>query len=81
MIKLAVIGTGTIAQLHASAAQSLAGCELVAVVNHRPESMARFAVNYGIAQQYLSLEILITDGEVDAIISGTPNALHTWQSI
>lgn len=41
MIRLAMLGTGTIAQSHAGAAQEIADCEIAAVVNHRPESMAQ----------------------------------------
>ena len=81
MIRLALLGTGTIAQSHAQAAGSVAGCELAAVVNHRPESMARFAAEFGISRQYATLDALIADGEVDAVIVGTPNALHAEQTI
>ena len=81
MIRLALLGTGTIARSHAEAAQSIAGCDLVAVVNHRPESMARFATSYDIPRQYATIDALIADGDVDAVIVGTPNFLHAGQSI
>ena len=81
MIRLAMLGTGTIAHSHAQAAQSIAGCDLVAVVNHRPESMARFAEAYAIPRQYATLDALIAEGGIDALIVGTPNALHAAQAI
>lgn len=81
MIRLALLGAGTIAYSHAEAARSIANCELAAVVNHRPESMARFAAAHGIQRQYTTLDALIADGDIDAVIVGTPNALHAGQAI
>lgn len=81
MIRLAMLGAGSIAHSHAQAARSLAGCKLVAVVNHRPHSMARFADAYAVPRQYLSLDTLIAEGGIDAVIVGTPNALHAEQAI
>jgi len=81
VIRLAMLGTGSIAQSHAGAAQSIADCEIVAVVNHRPESMAQFANAYNVPRQYATLDALIADGDIDAVIVGTPNALHAEQSI
>ncbi len=81
MMRLALLGTGTIAHAHAVAAQSIASCELAAVVNHRPGSLTRFAAEFGIPRQYATLRALIADGGIDALIVGTPNALHAEQSI
>ena len=81
MIRLAMLGTGTIAHSHAQAAQSTADCQLTAIVNHRPESMARYAGEYGIKRQYANLDALIAAGGIDAVIVGTPNALHAEQAI
>jgi predicted dehydrogenase len=80
-IKLAIAGTGYISKVHAQAAKSLPDVELVAVVNHRAESMAEFAHKFGITRQYTSVEDLLDDGNVDAISINTPNYLHAPQSI
>jgi predicted dehydrogenase len=80
-IKLAIVGTGYIAKTHAQAAQALADVELVAVVNHRSESMAEFARQFGITRQYATVEDLLADGNVDALSINTPNYLHAPQSI
>lgn len=79
-IKLAITGTGFIAKVHARAAQKLPDVELVAVVNHRTESMAAFAAQFGISRQYLDVETLLRDGGVDALVIGTPNYLHAPQT-
>jgi predicted dehydrogenase len=51
------------------------------VVNHRAESRAAFAAEYGIARQYATVEELLADGVADALVIGTPNFLHAPQAI
>lgn len=79
-IKIAFTGTG-FSHVHARCAQATPGVELVAVANHRPESMAAFAQTYGIPRQYAAIEALLADGDVDAISINTPNYLHAPQAI
>ena len=79
-IKIAFAGTGYINKVHAQAAQNL-GLELVAVVNHKADSMAKFANDYGIARAYEKVDDLLKDGGVDALIVSTPNYLHAPQTI
>ena len=64
-LRIAFTGTGHMACTHAQAAQCLPDVELVAVVNHRPESRAAYAERFGIARQYDSVEALLADGAVD----------------
>ena len=80
-IKIAFTGTGYISKIHAQAAQKLPGVELAAVVNHRPESMAAFAAQFGIRRQYPTMGGLLQDGGVDALVVSTPNYLHAPQAI
>ncbi len=79
-MRIAFAGTGYISKIHARAAQNC-GAELVAVVNHRAESMEAFANDYGIPRQYESVEALLKDGHVDALVVSTPNYLHASQTI
>lgn len=79
-MKIAFAGTGYINKIHALAAKT-AGAELAAVVNHQPESMAKFAAEFEIQSQYASLETLLKDGGVDALVVSTPNYLHAEQTI
>ena len=79
-MKIAFAGTGDINKIHARAAQNC-GLELVAVVNHKPESMAQFAADFGIPRQYATLEAMLADGDVDALVVSTPNYLHAPQTI
>ena len=79
-MKFAFAGTGYINKVHARAAQNC-DVELTAVVNHKPESMAAFAKEFGIPRQYETVEALLKDGKVDALIVSTPNYLHAPQTI
>jgi predicted dehydrogenase len=77
--KIAFAGTG-FTKIHANAARIL-GIQAVAVVNHKVESMAKFAAENEIPRQYTSLEDLLRDGGLDALIVSTPNYLHAEQTI
>lgn len=79
-LQIAFAGTGYINKIHAIAAKK-AGAELAAVVNHKPESMEKFAAEFGIPRQYLDVETLLKDGRMDALVVSTPNYLHAAQTI
>ena len=79
-MKFAFAGTGYINKVHARAAQNC-DVELTAIVNHKPESMAVFAKEFGIPRQYETVEALLKDSKVDALIVSTPNYLHQSQTI
>jgi len=79
-MKIAFAGTGGINKIHAQAAQTL-GLELVAAVNHKPESLGKFGERFGITRQYETVEALLKDGGVDAVVISTPNYLHSPQTI
>jgi len=80
-LKIAFSGTGHISHVHARAAQSIDGVELVAVVNHKPESMANYAAEFGIARKYATVDDLLRAGDVDVLVVSTPNYLHAPQAI
>ncbi len=79
-MKIAFAGIGSINKVHAQAAQNL-GLELVAAVNHKPDSMVEFGERFGIARQYADVESMLKDGNVDALVVSTPNYLHARQTI
>ena len=79
-MKIAFAGTGYINKVHAQAAQNL-GLELAAVVNHKQDSMVEFGKRFGITRQYETVEAMLKDGNVDAIVISTPNYLHAPQTI
>jgi predicted dehydrogenase len=79
-MKIAFAGTGYINKVHAQAAKNL-GLELVAAVNHKQESMAEFGKRFNITRQYDTVEAMLNDGNVDALVVSTPNYLHASQTI
>lgn len=79
-MKIAFAGTGYINKIHAQAAKNL-GLELVAVINHKDDSMVEFGKQFGITRQYQSVEDMLNDGDVDALLVSTPNYLHAPQTI
>ncbi len=80
-LRLAVVGTGYIAKIHAQAAALLPEVDLVALVNHRPESMRGFAAQFAIDRCYTTLDDLIAAGDVDAVSINSPNYLHAPQTM
>jgi predicted dehydrogenase len=79
-MKIAFTGTGYINKIHARAAHNCAA-ELVAVANHKPESMAQFAADFGIPHQYDTVEAMLAGSDIDALVVSTPNYLHAPQTI
>jgi predicted dehydrogenase len=79
-MKIAFSGTGYISKIHARAAKNI-GAELVAVVNHKAESMVAFAKEFEIPRQYETVGAMLKDGDVDALVVSTPNYLHAPQTI
>ncbi|MBE7550602.1 MAG: Gfo/Idh/MocA family oxidoreductase [Anaerolineales bacterium] len=80
-LKIGFTGTGYISKIHAAAARVQPDTELVAVVNHRPESMAAFAAEYSIPRQYSTVAELLQEGGVDTLVVSTPNYLHAPETI
>jgi predicted dehydrogenase len=80
-LSIALVGTGNIAKVHARAVRSLPDVHLVAVVNHRPESMTTFAAEFGVARLYVNVADMLEDGAVDALVVCTPNFMHAPQTI
>ncbi|MEE9615588.1 MAG: Gfo/Idh/MocA family oxidoreductase [Anaerolineae bacterium] len=80
-VRIALTGTGYIAKIHAQAIQNTLEAEIVAVANHRPESMQAFAAEFGISRQCPDVDALLADGDVDALVVCTPNYLHAPQAI
>lgn len=79
--KFAIAGAGYIANIHAQAIKAQKEAELVAVVEKFTDKAAEFARKFGIQRQYVSVEDLLKDGGVDALVICTPNFLHAPQAV
>jgi predicted dehydrogenase len=80
-VRVALFGSGWIMDFHAQAVNDDPRAELVAVANWRPGSMARLAARHGIPRTTTDWRELAADRSIDAVVIGTPNALHAPQAI
>lgn len=81
MTRVALFGSGWIQDFHARGVLAHPKGELVAVANWRPESAEALAKRHGIPRVTTEWESVVSDPEVDAIVIGTPNALHAPQAV
>jgi predicted dehydrogenase len=80
-MKVGFTGAGYIANIHAQAAQNQPNVELVAVVEKFSNKSEAFAEKFGVKFCYTSVEELLDEGTVDALVICTPNYLHAPQAI
>ncbi len=76
MIKLAIIGTGGMANSHAKAFSAIDGVRLVAACDIIPERVALFAETYGIPHTYTDFGDLLAHADIDAVTVVTPDSAH-----
>ena len=77
---LGMIGCGWIAERHAQAACAIPGVSIVAVSSRTPGHAAAFAQPLGAAWT-TSWEEVVAHPAVDAVVLGSPNALHAPQAV
>ena len=80
-MRIALFGSGWIMDFHARGVLEHPGGELVAAANWREASLRSLAERHGIPRITTDWRELVADPEVDAVIIGTPNALHAPQAI
>ena len=73
--KLAIIGCGKVAHLHAKAITNLPNATLAAVWSRTPESAATFASIYG-AKSYGNIHTMIRENDIDLAIVCNPHPFH-----
>lgn len=79
-LRLAVLGHGFIGDLHTRAARE-AGAEVVVVAGRNLERARAFAERHDIARATDDWMAAVTADDVDAVVIGTPNALHHPQAL
>ena len=80
-MRIALFGSGWIMDFHARGVLDHPGGELVAAANWREASLRSLAERHGIPRITTDWRELVADPGVDAVIIGTPNALHAPQAI
>ena len=81
IVRLAIIGTGGMAQRHAERFKDIPGCRLVAAVDVSRERVEKFAATHGIPAVFDSVDELLAKAEFDAVTIVTPDGFHASQSI
>jgi predicted dehydrogenase len=80
-VRIALFGSGWIMDFHARGVLEHPRGELVAAANWRPQSLAALAERHGIPRTTEDWRELAGDPSIDAVVIGTPNALHAPQAI
>jgi len=76
-LRVGLIGAGANTRLrHIPGLQALAGVEIVAVCNRRPESTAAVAREFGVPRTFAQWQDLVADQDIDAVVIGTWPVLH-----
>ena len=76
VIRLLVIGTGGMANNHATEFARIPGVQLVAGVDTRPEQLADFRARHNIPHGFASVEDALAWGQFDAATNVTPDPVH-----
>lgn len=80
-LRLALAGGGAFGAKHAAALRRIDGVELAIVVSASPDKARAFADEHGIPNVAASLEEVLADPSVDAVILATPTPMHADQTI
>ena len=75
-VRILILGTGGMANNHASSFAAIEGVTLVAGIDTRPEQLAAFRDRHHIANGFASIDAAIAWGEFDAVTNVTPDAAH-----
>lgn len=79
-LRAALVGTGSVARLHAEALALLPGVELIAAADPMPGRASEFASAHGIPAAFDSLEALLAATDVDVVHLCTPPGGHAEQA-
>jgi len=75
-IRLCIVGTGTMAAVHANAFAQIDGVEIVAGVDTKSDRLKGFLAEHGIGRGFASVEEALDWGGFDAVSNVTPDPVH-----
>ncbi|MBI5725668.1 MAG: Gfo/Idh/MocA family oxidoreductase [Planctomycetes bacterium] len=81
MIKIAIVGTGGMANAHANEFKKIKGCQLVAACDVVRKQAEDFAAKHGIPAVYGDFGKLLAETDCDAVSNVTPDAFHASLSL
>ncbi len=80
-VKVAIVGTGGMANMHAAAYSKIPGCQLVGACDVDASRAKNFADRHGIPGAYGSLDEMLSGCDFDAVSVVTPDVAHMPVSI
>lgn len=80
-VRLAVLGTGGMANHHASEYKKIRACEMVAAADVDRERVETYCETHGIPNAFVGVDDLLAWGEFDAVVIVAPDAYHAPLSI
>src|SRR5688500_10367106 len=80
-VRVGIIGTGTIAQSHATALKEYPGGEIVSVFDVLGDRAQAYSEKWGVPKVAKTLDDLLADKEIDAVIVCTPPFAHMEPTI
>jgi predicted dehydrogenase len=76
-VRVGILGTGNVVRaFHLPALAGNPRAEVVAIGNHRLESMQRVARDFNISKSYTDFDLMAQDPQIDAVVNALPNYLH-----
>lgn len=79
-IRVALVGCGKVAGIHAAALATLPEAKLVAACDVNADRAGAFAATYG-AKAFADLAAMLRDTRPDAVVIGTPHPLHAEPAV
>jgi predicted dehydrogenase len=79
-VRVALVGCGKVASIHAAALQSLPEAEFVAACDVSTERAEAFAAKFGV-RPFTDLGSMLRDAHPEAIIIGTPHPIHAESAV
>src|SRR5215471_2643440 len=76
MLKVALIGCGKIADVHASQIKKIEGCEIVGACDNEPLMARQLCERFPVRQAFTSLDALLDQSRPDVVHVTTPPASH-----
>ncbi|QDY71212.1 Gfo/Idh/MocA family protein [Qingshengfaniella alkalisoli] len=75
-VRILILGTGTMANVHAQSFAAIDGVEVVGGVDNRPDVLKAFCEKHSIPNAFGLLDDALEWGEFDAVANVTPDAVH-----
>ena len=80
-LRVALAGGGAFGAKHVAGLQRIEGVEVAAIVSSTLESAQAFAAEHGAGRGVASLDDVLADDSIDAVILATPTPMHAAQTL